>query len=163
MMERPEARSRLDVAVDDLDATIRDIRRSIFALGSTADSADIQAEVSRMVDRAAATLKFRPVLRFEGPVRALVTADVAPELLAVLGEALSNAAKHAQADTVSVVVSAGDAVTLTVTDDGRGIPEGAVESGLSNMRHRAERLGGTLTVRSGPPSGTTIVWSVPTS
>jgi signal transduction histidine kinase len=162
MVERPEARRRVDAAVDDLDATIKDIRRSIFALASTEDAADIQAEVTRMVDRAAATLKFQPALRFEGPVRALVTTAIAPELLAVLGEALSNAAKHADANAVSVVLSAGDAVTLTVTDDGRGIPKGAVESGLSNMRHRAERLGGTFTVRSGPP-GTTVVWSVPTA
>ena len=42
-----------------------------------------QAEVTRLVDRAATTLKFRPVLRFEGPVRSLVSARVAPDLLAV--------------------------------------------------------------------------------
>jgi signal transduction histidine kinase len=163
MVERPEARARIDAAVDDLDATIKDIRRSIFALGSTEDAADIQAEVSRMVDRAAANFKFQPALRFEGPVRALVTATIAPELLAVLGEALSNAVKHAEPNAVSVVLSAGETVTLTVADDGRGIPQDAVESGLSNMRHRAERLGGTFTVHSGPQSGTTLVWSVPTA
>jgi signal transduction histidine kinase len=155
------ARDRIDAAVDDLDATIKDIRRSIFALGSTDDGADVQAEVERMVDRAAATLKFRPTVRFEGPVRALVSAQVAPELLAVLGEALSNAAKHSEARAVWVVLSAGDSVTLTVSDDGRGIPEGVPESGLSNMRQRAERLGGRLTIRSDPPSGTTVEWSVP--
>jgi signal transduction histidine kinase len=155
------ARDRIDTAVDDLDATIKDIRRSIFALGSTADAADIQAEIERMVDRAAATLKFRPTLRFEGPVRALVSPQVAPELLAVLAEAMSNAAKHSEARAVTVVLSAGDSVTLTVTDDGRGIPESVAESGLSNMRQRAERLGGRLTIRSDPPSGTTIEWSVP--
>jgi signal transduction histidine kinase len=162
MVDRPEARARIETAVDDLDATIMDIRRSIFALGSTDDAPDIQAELTRMVERATATLKFRPELRFEGPVRALVTSEVAPELLAVLGEALSNAARHAQASSVSVVVTADDEVTLTVTDDGRGIQKGAAESGLSNMRQRAERLGGTFTVRSGPPLGTTLVWSVPT-
>ena len=82
MVDRPVARERLDAAVDDIDATIRDIRRSIFALGSGDEAADIQAEVTRMVDRAAATLKFRPALRFDGPVRALVGAEIAPELLA---------------------------------------------------------------------------------
>ena len=97
-------------AVDDLDATIKDIRRTIFALGSLDSSADVQTEIERIVDRAAATLKFRPTLRFEGPVRTLVGAHVAPDLLAVLGEALSNASRHADASAVEVVVSAGDQI-----------------------------------------------------
>ncbi len=162
MVDRPEARGRLDTAVDDLDATIKDIRRSIFALGSTDDAADIQAEVTRLCERATATLKFRPVLRFEGPVRALVSAEVAPELLAVLAEALSNAAKHAAAGSVTVIVSATDEVRLTVVDDGRGLPPDVTESGLSNMRLRAERLGGTFGVESRPGGGTTLTWAVPT-
>jgi signal transduction histidine kinase len=155
-------RSRIDLAVDDLDGTIKDIRRSIFALGSSDDSADIQAEVTRLVDRAATTLKFRPTLRFEGPVRALVTPEVAPELLAVLAESLSNVAKHAEARAVSVVVRADGHLTLIVSDDGRGVPVGVAESGLSNMRQRAARLGGVFTVRSDPSGGTRLEWSVPT-
>ncbi len=59
--------ARLSQAVDDLDGTIKDIRRTIFALVSMGKSEDIQAEVTWLVDRAAATLKFRPVLQFEGP------------------------------------------------------------------------------------------------
>ena len=66
-------------------------------MASTESSDDIQAEVTRLVDRAAGTLKFRPSLRFEGPVRTLVTGDLAPDVLAVLGEALSNASRHAEA------------------------------------------------------------------
>uniref|UniRef100_UPI003561D6BC sensor histidine kinase n=1 Tax=Nocardioides sp. TaxID=35761 RepID=UPI003561D6BC len=162
MVDLPAARERIDAAVDDLDATIKDIRRSIFALGSSEDSADFQAEVTRMVERSAETLRFRPTLRFEGPVRAMVTPEIAPELLAVLAEALSNAAKHAQASAVAVVVVADNGLTLTVADDGRGIPADVAESGLSNMRQRAERLGGTFTIRTGPPVGTTLEWSVPT-
>ena len=161
LVDRPEVIDRLDAAVDDLDATIRDIRRSIFALGSMGDTADIQAEVTRMVDRAAGTLKFRPSLTFEGPVRTLIGATVAPDLLAVLAEALSNASRHAGAHAVSVTVSAGDHITLIVSDDGRGLPAQVSESGLSNMRERAERLGGTCTVSSEAGSGTVVCWSVP--
>ena len=54
-------------AVDDLDGTIKDIRRTIFALGSLDDSADLQTEIDRIVDRAAATMKFRPTLPIDGP------------------------------------------------------------------------------------------------
>ena len=122
---------------------------------------DIQAEITRIVDRAAGTLKFRPSLTFDGPVRTLVDDTTAPEVLAVLGEALSNAARHAEATAVSVSLSAGDSITLIVRDDGRGLPQDATESGLANMRQRAERLGGWCTVSSSPGEGTTVEWSVP--
>ena len=161
LSDRPAVHGRLSSAVDDLDATIKDIRRTIFALGSLDEAADIQAEVTRMVERAAAALKFRPTLTFEGPVRTLVTATVAPDVLAVLGEALSNAARHAQASSGSVTLAVGDEVTLTVTDNGIGLPPGVVESGLSNMRLRAERLGGHCEVTGESGGGTTVVWSVP--
>jgi signal transduction histidine kinase len=161
LADRPDVAARLDQAVDDLDATIKDIRRSIFALASTDASHDIQAEVTRLVDRAAATLKFRPTLRFEGPVRTLVGDDLAPDLLAVLSEALSNASRHADARSVEVLLTAGDEVVLRVADDGRGLDDHVHESGLRNMRERAERRGGTFLVESARGEGTTLTWSVP--
>ena len=158
----PELSERLESSVDELDATIKDIRRSIFALGAMEHASDIQAEVTRMVDRAAGTLKFRPVLRFTGPVRTLVSDDVAPHLLAVLGEALSNASRHAEAQGVEVSLAAGADIVLRVADDGRGLPPDVRESGLGNMRRRAEELGGRCEVRSAPGEGTTLTWVVPT-
>ncbi len=157
----PTLVSRLGQAVDDLDATIKDIRRSIFALGALDATTDVQTEVTRLLDRASGTLGFRPTLRFEGPIRTLVDADLAPDLLAVLGEALSNASRHAQADTVEVLLSAGDPIVLSISDDGRGIPPGITESGLRNMRERAARRGGTLSVVTSPETGTRLTWSVP--
>ena len=129
LVDRPDVAARLDQAVDDLDATIKDIRRSIFALASTDASHDIQAEVTRLVDRAAGTLKFRPTLRFEGPVRTLVGDDLAPDLLAVLSEALSNASRHAEARSVEVLLTAGDEVVLRVADDGRGLDAPSTRAG----------------------------------
>ncbi|GAA3811787.1 GAF domain-containing sensor histidine kinase [Nocardioides panacisoli] len=161
LADRPEVAERLERAVDDIDATIKDIRRTIFALGTVESSEDIQAEVTRLVDRAAAALKFRPGLRFTGPVRSLVGKDVAPDLLAVLGEALSNAVKHAEASSLEVDLAAADEIVLTVTDDGRGIAPDAIESGLANIRRRAEQRGGTFTVESAPGEGTSLRWAVP--
>jgi signal transduction histidine kinase len=159
----PELATRLEGAVDDLDATIKDIRRSIFALGSMDVSSDVQTEITRLVDRAAATLKFRPTLSFEGAVRTLVPDEVVPDMLAVLGEALSNASRHAQASSVDVVVSAGELVTVQVSDDGRGFDEAVAESGLRNMRERALKHGGELVVSTTVGAGTTLTWSVPVS
>ena len=152
----PQVNERIEAAVDDLDATIKDIRRSIFALGSAEAAADIQTEITRLVERAASTLKFRPTLEIDGPVRSTVSDDVAPHLLAVLGETLSNAIRHAGATKIDVRVSAGDSLDLVVRDNGGGIPEEAQESGLRNIRDRATALGGACArsrrPRTGPPS-----------
>ncbi len=159
-VQEPGTRQRIEAAVEDLDSTIKDIRRSIFALGASEGAADLQTELTRLVDRAAATLKFRPTLRLEGPVRTLVGDDVAPHLLAVLAEALSNASRHAQANNVAVSISADDALRLIVADDGAGFSPDVRESGLRSMRDRAERLGGSCLVESSG-RGTTVTWTVP--
>ena len=157
----PEVVERLEHAVDDLDVTIRDIRRTIFALGSMGAAADLRAAVADVVDRAAGTLKFRPDLRFEGPVRSRVGEDLAPDVLAVLTEALSNASRHARASSCLIELSVVDGVRLRVVDDGDGMPGAVAESGLSNMRRRAEARGGRLTITSRPGGGTELDWWVP--
>jgi len=159
--DQPQLAERLNQAVDDLDATIRDIRRTIFALGTLESFDDIQAEVTRVVERASVTLGFRPELRFDGPVRTLVTDDLAPDLLAVLGEALSNVGRHARATAATVTLAVGGEVVLTVSDDGRGIPAGTTESGLANIRSRAARHGGSCTIDTAPGTGTVLRWAVP--
>jgi signal transduction histidine kinase len=163
LVHDPLVTARLSQAVDDLDDTIKDIRRTIFSLSVLEAGSDVQTEVTRLVDRAAATLKFRPSLSFRGPVRTLVSEHVVPDLLAVLAEALSNVSRHAEAATVDVVLSAGADVVLSVTDDGRGIPEAAPESGLGNMRDRALKHGGSFEVTSAAGRGTTVTWAVPLS
>lgn len=163
LSDQPEIAERLERAVDDLDATIKDIRQAIFGLGTIDMAGDVQSEVTNLVDRAASTLKFRPSLRFEGPVRTMINADVVPHLLAVLGEALSNASRHSDATAVEVVLSAGAEVSLFVRDNGRGISGEVTESGLANIRHRAVRCGGTLSVDTEADRGTTLRWTVPNS
>ncbi len=160
MSERPEFAQRVSGAVDDIDATIRDIRSSIFALSSAVESRDIRRDVAEAVDRATRALKFRPSVRFVGPVNSRIGRDVAPHVTAVLAEALSNVVRHAGATHVDVVLEVAEALVLTVQDDGGGITGDVVPSGLRNMRERAESLGGTLEVESSP-AGTTIRWTVP--
>jgi signal transduction histidine kinase len=162
LADLPELRWRLESAVDDLDATIKDIRSTIFGLGSNRNTSDLRTEVTRLVRRAAATLKFEPTVSFNGPVPSVVDPEVGADLLAVLSEALSNTARHARASQVHVSISANDEITLEIVDDGAGIPPGVTESGLRNMRERAERRGGSFAVGPGAlPGGTHVRWSVP--
>jgi len=163
MIGHPEAARRVVDAVDDIDATIKDIRRSIFALTAPPETPDIRMAVGEVVDRAAASLGLRAELRFEGPVHTEVSPSAAPHLLAVLGEALSNVVRHSGASQVGVLLEASDMVRLTVTDDGRGIADDAVPSGLLNMRARAERLGGRFTTEQAEGGGTVVTWEVPTA
>lgn len=87
-------------------------------------------------------------------------AEVAEHLLAVLREALSNAARHAGATRVEVVLEVGDTLHLTVRDDGRGMPvEVLRRSGLANLAARAAAVGGRLEVRSGPDGGAELLWT----
>lgn len=161
LAERPETLARIESAIDSLDGTIADIRRTIFDLGSVEGESDIQHAVTQLVDRATSTLKFRPALRFRGPVRSMIDQDVAPDLLAVLSEALSNAARHARATSGVVELDVTQGIRLVVADDGRGLGPGVAESGLANMRARAERRRGRCTVTSAPGQGTTVDWWIP--
>jgi signal transduction histidine kinase len=82
-------------------------------------------------------------------------------LYLIAHEALNNVLKHAQVTSVTVRICAdGDHVELEVEDNGKGFDPGAVSDrggmGLINMRERAERLGGSLTLVSAPREGTRV-------
>lgn len=156
----PEVRAKLDRAVDELDAAISDIRHTIFALHRVPGGRPLSAEIATVCGDAAVTLGFSPELRMSGPI-ADVPEAVSAELLAVVREALSNVARHASASSVSVEVEVGGEVSVVVSDDGRGLPDGVVRSGLGNLARRAEGRGGTFRVGSGSDSGATLEWRVP--
>jgi signal transduction histidine kinase len=80
----------------------------------------------------------------------------------VISEALTNAAKHARASAVHVDVDAtGEVVKVAVSDNGVGGADMARGSGLVGLKDRVEATGGTLSVRSRPGAGTTLVVEVP--
>jgi signal transduction histidine kinase len=159
---KPEVAKRINAAVDDLDATIRDIRRSIFELRAPVGPS-LRGDLRDAVEAAAEALGFRPVLDTSGPVDSAVPDDIVPELLAVLREALSNVARHARATSARVSLQAAEReIILTVEDDGVGIEPGRARGGISNMGERAHDLGGTFEVGPGPDgTGTILTWRTP--
>lgn len=163
---RPTAEmgDRLHRTVTDIDDIIRSIRTSIFGLEVHAErSPGLRHQVLGLTGEMSPSLGFEPSVRFTGPVDSLATAKLAENLIAVLREALSNIARHAQADRVEVTVDARDAITLTVDDDGVGLPSEAPGNGhgLGNMAERARLLGGALTLERRDPAGTRLKWQVP--
>jgi signal transduction histidine kinase len=106
-------------------------------------------------------LGFEPRLQFDGPIETM-DAHVADHLIPVLREALSNIAHHAHADHVRVAVTVSNDVTLTVSDNGVGVPAEVLGGrGLNNMRERARSLGGESTIGVEPSGGSLLTWRVP--
>jgi signal transduction histidine kinase len=155
---------------DELDNTIRDIRTTIYGLHQRRSASGLRSAVLDITGEATRALGFTPQLRLDGLLDTLVPPDVAEQALAVLREALSNVARHGHASQVLVEVTLDPTgmFTVRVVDDGVGLGAVTRRSGLSNLRERAERLGGTLTLESGPTSdsdrgapGLSLEWRVP--
>lgn len=156
------ARGRLTEAVDGLDQTIRDIRRTIFDLSGSAAPGDLRAEVGAVLHDAERVLGFAPVLDVRGPVESVVSDRVAEQLVATLREAMSNVVRHSRAHRVSVLLDVTGGIRLVVTDDGIGLdPAEPVGHGLRNLRHRAQNLGGTCTFDAPEGGGLRVDWRVP--
>lgn len=169
----PAVQAGIGRAVDELDVTIQEIRTAVFALRQEPEESPsgLRTRVLREINTAAVPLGFVPSHRFLGAVDSLVGELAGKNLIAALREALSNTFRHAGASRVDVRVDATavlpdgrDAVRLTVTDDGVGIPDGGRRSGLRNLARRAESLGGASWFGPGAGEegrGTTVTWQVP--
>jgi signal transduction histidine kinase len=96
-------------------------------------------------------------------------ADVAPDkrqaILRILGEALFNAARYAEASTIRIALGTiGEGVLLAVRDDGRGFDPEQVDGagfGIRSMRERAQLLGAELRLESKPGQGTRVELALP--
>ncbi|MFJ4186695.1 GAF domain-containing protein [Kitasatospora sp. NPDC089509] len=173
LIDSPAAADRVARAVADLDETIKIIRSTIFGLRAHSEpDRGLRARATRVVTEAQGPLGLAPRLSMEGLLDTDVPQELAEHVVAVLAEALSNAARHARATRVEVTLRAlAGRVVLTVTDDGVGIPEGGRRSGLRNLAERAERVGGVFThgpadgsaasAGGGEAGGTRLVWEAP--
>ncbi len=156
-----EAARRVDEAVDQIDAIIRDIRTSIFDLHTARGGGELAARVRAAATGMAADTEVEPVVRVSGSVEG-VSEDLAVAVEAVVREGVSNAVRHAAASQVIVTVSADSALTVEVVDDGIGIPETVARSGLANLAARARSVGGDARVSRRPVgAGTRLTWWVP--
>jgi signal transduction histidine kinase len=169
MITRPEVASRITNAVDAMDETIKEIRTTIFQLQSPPAAAGpgLRGEILALVEEMTDMLGFAPSLRLGAGLGDDISPELAEQVLATLREALSNSARHANASQVDVTVDASSdgMLTVQVTDNGTGIPDGGRRSGLRNLAGRAEKLGGELRLERADPGapapGTRLEWRVP--
>lgn len=164
LIDGAEATHRIQQAIEVLDDTIRQIRSTIFAVqsGVGTPTASLSDQVATLVEGLAEQLGFAPRLRLLGPIDTDVPDSVGDEALSVLRECLTNVVRHARASSVVVTVAAGNGdLSVDVTDDGVGLPQNPLRSGLANLAERAARLGGSFEAHGADP-GTVVQWRVPT-
>ena len=157
----PQVQQRLSEAVDDLQAVIQEIRTTIFDLHGASQGV---TRLRQRIDEAVAQFAgsgLRTTVQYVGPL-SVVDCTLADHAEAVVREAVSNAARHAEATTLSVRVKVEDDLCIEVSDNGRGMPDEYTGSGLTNLWRRAQEVGGEFTIGSTPASGGTLLrWSAP--
>lgn len=161
-----DARRRVTRAVEELDATVRQIRSAIFDLGTTADdrATSLRRRLLDEVAQVRAGHPVAPVVRVLGPVDTLVPDTVGDHAVVVLREALAAVFERDQVSEVTVTIEANKQFTLEVVDNGARTSATVPSIGLLDIQRRAAECGGTVAVApSGTRGtrGTTLTWCVP--
>ena len=156
------AKTRIQSTIDGLDQTIKELRLAVFSLqGGDPQPAGLRGRLLATLTEATTGLGFEPRLQFDGPIETIDN-NIAEHLIPVLREALSNISRHAHARNVRVAVVVDEDITLTVSDDGVGVPSEVLGGhGLANMTDRANRLGGAASITARPEGGSQLLWQVP--
>ena len=154
----PEAAASLlgDVK-NQLKLTITDIRRLVYALRPPVlDELGLVSAIDEHIGRYNQQNGLHVLMEAPDPFPLLPAAvEVAAYHIAL--EALTNVARHANAQTCRIHLSLESGLCLEITDDGDGLPaDKRAGVGLTSMRERAEELGGELNIEPGTIHGTRV-------
>ncbi len=157
--------STLDDASGSIDSSIAELRRLIYDLhGDVPRRSSLAEEVEELVSRLGGPHDIPITVSLSERDIPVLDGAVIDDLLQIVREAVSNALRHSEGSSISVVISLGErSLFLAIIDDGRGFdvrraPRGL---GLANMQSRARRAGGELQVVSGEGAGTSIEARIP--
>jgi len=144
-------------------AAITDIRRLVYELRPPAlDDLGLIGALSQHA-ASCSTAGGLQVSVDTGPALPALSAAVEAAAYRIATEAVTNVARHADARTATVTLTASDGMlNVEVADDGGGIsPLHRAGVGLTSMRERAEELGGTCTLLPRPGGGTVVSAQLP--
>jgi signal transduction histidine kinase len=137
-------------------AELRDLARGIHPTVLT--DRGLEAALAALVQRAPVPVDLRAVV----PERLDTAIEAAAYFL--VSEAVTNVAKHARADRVSVdLASTRGSLVVTIADDGVGGADPRRGSGLRGLVDRVDAVGGRLEVSSAPGQGTRLCARLPTN
>ncbi|GLY49847.1 GAF domain-containing protein [Lentzea sp. NBRC 102530] len=160
-VNHPEAKKRVQKAVTSLDETVLEIRTSIFDLQAADDDTGLRRRLLNVVAGLTEETPVSPAVRMSGTIDNLVPDHIGDHAEAVVRELVSNALRHAHATEMTLTVEAGDALVISMVDNGVGMPPHVARSGLRNLEQRAAGYGGTCAVADEPGGGTRVTWQVP--
>lgn len=157
-------RGRIDTAVDAIDAAIRELRSHIFRLRpNQAATLGFERGLLELAREFEVNALVRPILDVPSAIDARVPERIVPDVLQIVRETLTNAARHAKASHVVVRIAVDEELRLEIEDDGVGFDTDrlAVGRGLENVRDRVDALDGRLRIESAPGEGTMVHVDVP--
>lgn len=163
----PDVRSRLNVARNMVSFTRHEVQHAVW---------DMESPLFAGTELGEALSKIVGLIN-PGAVRIDVHVSGVPiplssttkhHLLRIAQEAITNAVRHAKAQTIKVQLEyQGDAIALSVTDDGQGFDADSVLAtgighfGLRGLRERAAKIDGELRIQSAPGAGASVMITVP--
>jgi signal transduction histidine kinase len=161
-------RHQLDLARKMARHSLTEARRSVTDLRTPEpQEQDLASALRAAAHRWTAASKASVAVRVD-ELKEKLPGEVGQNLLRIAQEAVANALKHAKARNISVELEwLNHTLRLRVKDDGAGFEPSVAPSilaghyGILGMRERAERLGGTFDLESGPGSGTLVEVTVP--
>ncbi|XCB30199.1 GAF domain-containing protein [Arcanobacterium hippocoleae] len=172
-----QAKKALDSAIGAIDESVGQIRKIVQSLREDSDPAVVVERLGNETSVAMQSLGFAPslVVLWNGAevdsdfnmstIDDAIGSDISDDVVAVVRECLSNAARHAHASSVAVQINASlEKIKILVIDDGIGItPANSRRSGIANLSARAQRHHGIFRIRprSDGTSGTEVCWEVP--
>jgi two-component system, NarL family, sensor histidine kinase UhpB len=158
------SRPELEAVQEIVQLGLEDIRRIARELRPEAlDDLGLPSALAALSERFARQARIEIDTRVEHELPRL-SREAELVLYRVAQEALTNVARHSRASVANVRLerTAPDRVSLTVADDGEGLPPQAqAGGGMQGMAERASTVEGVLDVRSRPEGGTLLRLDVP--
>jgi PAS domain S-box-containing protein len=161
--DRPAEAEKASVIVRLANEAARQARLTARSLEGADGVGDLKAALESLAINISQNSQVRSTVRASG-ASLPVSAPVAAQLYRIAQEAAHNAVEHGAARQVLIQLTFGDRdVLLTVQDDGEGFNNKAKGHGmgLRIMRYRAQCIGGSCEVQTGPGKGTTVCCRVP--
>ncbi|MEN8113185.1 MAG: GAF domain-containing sensor histidine kinase [Actinomycetota bacterium] len=160
----PDVRKALEQDVESLDRTITSLRGFIFDLGAPAgEQRTLRSELRELVTRLAGPHDTEVHVAYTGSLESLPQ-PVIDDAIQLVRESLSNSLRHSAADRITIDIHGGDdRLALSISDNGVGFnpAEVAWGLGLTNLRERATRAGGHISIKSVSDGGTVVRATLP--
>jgi PAS domain S-box-containing protein len=153
----------IDKSIGHLQGCINEIRSISKRLSApTLGSISLTESIKELAESINLTKKVNIIYTIEGFLNRDISQDIHLALYRIVQEQLNNILKYAQATFATITIKRmTGTLELIIRDDGQGFDTRVKSSGigLSNMKTRAESLGGRFRVQSAPGSGCTVfVW-----